>query len=415
MTEHGQDDLPLLTEPADGAPRIVADEAGLADVCRQLAAGHSPVGLDTERAHGFRYRSSAYLVQLRSPETGTVLVDPVPFGIPADLSVLGAALAKRQWILHAASQDLPCLREAGMLPSTLFDTELAGRLLNLPRVGLGPLIEREFGVRLLKEHSAADWSSRPLTADWLSYAALDVELLIPLREHLIAQLEAAGKDEWARQEFAHLVVHADDEPEVREDPWRRTSGMHALRQPAQLALVRELWQARDEIAQRLDKGPAKILLDRAISALAELVDARKNEWPDRAALRRIDGFNRRYARRFESNWVDAIERVKAMPRSQWPPLRLSHDGPPAQPRTWESRHPDEYRRWQLVRPVQLEVAKTLDVPPENLLSPAALRQLAWTPPPRVSAATVGDALAEAGARPWQVEHLAGPLAAALSA
>lgn len=408
------EELPVLREPADGPARIVDSPAGLEQLARELRGGTGPVGLDTERAHGFRYRTSAYLVQLRREGVGSVLVDPVPLGIPADLSVLGEALDGVEWVLHAASQDLPSLREAKMLPTSLFDTELAGRLLNLPRVGLGPLIEAEFGVRLLKEHSAADWSSRPMPADWLTYASLDVELLIPLRDRLAEKLAAAGKLGWAQEEFAWLVEHAGAEQAEREDPWRRTGGMHQLRNPAQLAVVRELWTERDKIARKLDKGPAKILIDAAISALAARVDAKNRTWPTRADLRSIDGFNRRYARRYESSWVAALERAKALTPSARPPMRLAHDGPPAQPRSWEARHPEAFARWHAVRPAELEVAERVDVPAENLLSPAILRQLAWEPPATVTPDTVAEHLRAHGARAWQAGLLAEPLAAALS-
>lgn len=413
MSEQSRD-LPVLAEPADGPARVVATHEDLQTLADQLRRGSGPVGLDTERAHGFRYRASAYLVQLRREDVGTVLVDPVPFGIPADLSVLGKALTGTQWVLHAASQDLPCLAEAKMFPTSLFDTELAGRLLNLPRVGLGPLIEQEFGVRLLKEHSAADWSVRPLPEDWLTYAALDVELLIPLREVLRTQLEKAGKLAWAEEEFAWLAAHAGDVPSDRVDPWRRTAGLHTLKTPTQLAVVRELWQAREEIARKLDKGPAKILIDNAMTALASRVDVKANRWPGRDDIRSIDGFNRRYARRYESTWVTALEKAKALTRAALPPTRLAHTGPPQQPRSWENRHPDEFARWQAVRPVQLEVAESVDVPPENLLSPATLRWLAWQPPSAVTPDTVADALRSHGAREWQISLLARPLAEVLA-
>ena len=111
-----------------------------------------------------------------------------------------------EWILHAASQDLPCLSELGMWPDRLFDTELAARLAGLPRVGLAAVIEQLLGFGLAKEHSAADWSTRPLPEPWLRYAALDVEVLTELREELIELLEADGKLEFAEQEFAAILA-----------------------------------------------------------------------------------------------------------------------------------------------------------------------------------------------------------------
>ncbi|HET9650307.1 MAG TPA: ribonuclease D, partial [Microlunatus sp.] len=256
MTDTGTDnaassapDTPILTAPRDGLPAVVTTAAQLARTIEELAAGHGPVAVDAERAHGFRYSQRAYLLQLRRAGSGTHLVDPVAFGQPADLSELRAAIAEAEWVIHAASQDLPCLVDVGLTPRTLFDTELAGRLLNYPRVALGTLLEELLGVRLLKEHSAADWSTRPIPQAWLNYAALDVELLIDLRDVLADQLAAAGKDAWAREEFAALVAGAGMPPPVREDPWRRTSGMHKVRNRRQLAYVAELWNTRDAIAR----------------------------------------------------------------------------------------------------------------------------------------------------------------------
>ncbi|HEX8781140.1 MAG TPA: ribonuclease D, partial [Nocardioides sp.] len=222
-TAEGTEPAPLLTL-RDGLPPVVDTPAALAEACEALAAAGGPVAIDAERASGYRYSARAYLIQLRREGAGTWLVDPIPFGT---LEPLQEALAGTEWILHAATQDLPCLREVGLEPAALFDTELAGRLLGYPRVGLATLVETVLGQRMRKEHSAADWSTRPLPKAWLDYAALDVEVLLELREALGAELDAAGKREWARQEFEHLVTAVPSGP--RQDPWRRTSGMHRAR------------------------------------------------------------------------------------------------------------------------------------------------------------------------------------------
>ena len=168
---------PLLTL-RDGLPPVVQTEPALADVGAAIAAGTGPVAIDAERASGYRYSSRAYLIQLRREGAGTFLVDPIAF---ESLEPLERALDGAEWILHAATQDLPCLTAVGLHPSGLFDTELAGRLLGYPKVGLATLVEELLGSRLAKEHSAVDWSTRPLPAPWLEYAALDVEVLVELR------------------------------------------------------------------------------------------------------------------------------------------------------------------------------------------------------------------------------------------
>ena len=133
--------VPLL-EPRGGLPPVVATDAALAEVTGGLAGGDGPVAVDAERASGYRYGQRAYLVQLRRSGAGTVLIDPIAC---PDLSGVDAALQDAEAVLHAASQDLPCLAEIGFRPRRLFDTELAGRLLGYPRVALGTLVEEVLG------------------------------------------------------------------------------------------------------------------------------------------------------------------------------------------------------------------------------------------------------------------------------
>ncbi len=402
------DDLPVLSAPAEPINDVVASPDALAEALTLLRSGSGPVAVDAERAQGYRYSGRAYLIQLRRVGSGTFLVDPTAFGdAGGELLPLAEAIEDEEWIIHAATQDIPCLVEAGMVPRRLFDTELAGRLLGHPRVALGTLIEVYFGQRLLKEHSAADWSTRPLPADWLNYAALDVELLPELRDRLADDLTKAGKDEWARQEFAWLAERATVRPAPRQDPWRRTSGIHAVRSPAGMAIVRELWLARDEIARRLDKAPGRILQDKAIAELAT------HTKPGRNDLRSVPGFQRRNTRRYESDWVAALERAQALSRSQLPPLHLPSDAPPP-PRSWENRDPEAYARYLALREVMAILAEEHHLPAENLLTPDSWRRLAWQPPDDRSAAGVDAFLLGQQARAWQREITAAPLAAALA-
>ena len=257
--------VPLLV-PAGPVAGPITDPGELAEWAARLGSGSAdPVALDAERASGFRYGSRAYLVQLRRTDVGTALLDPIALG---DLSVLDEPLSRSEWVLHAANQDLPCLAEVGIRPRRLFDTELAGRLAGLPRVGLGPLVEQILGLQLRKGHGAADWSTRPLPHDWLVYAALDVEVLIELRDKMEALLRRQGKWEWARQEFEAIVLTPPAVP--RTDPWRRTSGMHRITDRRALAVVRELWESRDRIARRRDVAPHRILPDSAIIAAGDV-------------------------------------------------------------------------------------------------------------------------------------------------
>jgi ribonuclease D len=358
--------------------------------------------VDAERASGYRYTQRAYLVQLRREGAGTVLIDPIPL---PDLRELDEAIAAPEWVLHAASQDLPCLSELGLKPRRLFDTELAARLAGFERVGLAALTESLLGYTLEKHHSAADWSTRPLPASWLSYAALDVELLVDLRDILAAELERQGKAHWAAEEFAALVASAGEPPRQRPDPWRRTSGMHRVRGARALARVRALWYARDEIAARRDTTPGRVLPDAAIVAAAE-ADPR-----DERSLIALPGFGGRSVRRLANTWLDALSRARAMTDDELPHTPPS-DGPPP-PHRWAERDPAAAARLARCRELVTGLATTHRLPPENLISPDSVRRLAWTPPEPLDEEAVREVLAGFGARHWQVELIAPGLTVAL--
>ncbi|GAB2486176.1 ribonuclease D [Luteococcus sediminum] len=400
--------MAVLDRPRDGAPTVVDTPEALAASVAALAGGTGAVAVDTERAQGFRYSSKAYLLQFRRTGSGTHIIDPIAFedasGVP-QLQELQEAIVDATWIIHAASQDLPCLVEAGLVPRTIFDTELAGRLLGLDRVGLGAMIERYFGLRLLKEHSAADWSRRPLPDEWVNYAALDVELLVELCETMTGELETAGKLGWAMQEFDHLVEHCTDPVKPRPERWRRTHGMHQVRTPIGLAVVRELWSVRDELASRLDKAPGRLVQDSAVSELAaKAATTRPPHVPSKEELRQVNGFKRRTAKQYENNWVAALERVSAMSRAQLPSARVPTDGPPP-PRSWERRHPEAFARWNRVRPATQEMAEKLSMAPENLIAPDALKRITFEPPSPLESQALDARLAELQVRPWQRELL----------
>ncbi|MFD3326531.1 ribonuclease D [Streptomyces sp. NPDC058701] len=394
--------IPLL-EPREGIPPVVADAESLARVVAAFAAGTGPVAVDAERASGYRYGQRAYLVQLRREGAGSALIDPV--GCP-DLSDLGEALSGTEWILHAATQDLPCLRDIGMVPTSLFDTELAGRLAGFPRVGLGAMVEGVLGYALEKGHSAVDWSTRPLPEPWLRYAALDVELLVDLRDALEKELDRQGKLEWARQEFDAIAAAPPAPP--RKDPWRRTSGMHKVRRRRQMAVVRELWESRDRIAQRRDVSPGKVLSDGAIVEAALGLPANVQ------ALSALPGFGQRMGRRQLDQWMAAVDRAKGLPESELPQPGASAAGPPP-PRSWADKDPEAAARLSAARTAVSAIAEGLNLPQENLIAPDTVRRLCWEPPSRLDPAVIAEALAGHGARPWQIEQVTPALVTALAA
>ncbi|MFC9955272.1 ribonuclease D [Streptomyces prasinus] len=393
--------IPLL-EPREGIPPVITDDAALAEVIAAFAAGTGPVAVDAERASGYRYGQRAYLVQLRREGAGSALIDPVAC---PDLSGLGEALSGVEWVLHAATQDLPCLREIGMLPTRLFDTELAGRLAGFPRVGLGAMVENVLGFVLEKGHSAVDWSTRPLPEPWLRYAALDVELLVDLRDALEKELDRQGKLEWAWQEFD--AITSAPPPEPRKDPWRRTSGMHKVRRRRQMAVVRELWQTRDRIAQRRDVSPGKVLSDAAIVEAALALPA------DVHALAALNGFGARVGRRQLEQWQAAVDRARTLSESQLPQPGQPVTGPPP-PRAWADKDPVAAARLSAARAGVSALAERLNMPQENLITPDTVRRVCWEPPQPAGPESVAAALAGYGARPWQVEQVTPVLVAALA-
>lgn len=396
-------EIPLLHEPVEGVPEPVTTNAALDDLITRMSTGTGPVAMDAERASGYRYSQRAYLVQLRRAGVGTAIIDPIE--LPA-LTRLNTAMGGAEWILHAANQDLPCLAELGLHPKSLFDTELAGRLLGEERVALGTMVEQHLGVRLEKGHSAADWSTRPLPHEWLAYAALDVELLSELRDLLAAALAAAGKDEWALQEFEAVRLAPPNPP--KPDPWRRTSGIHKVRNRRQLAAVRALWQARDEYAARRDIAPGRVLPDAAIVAAARS-EARRAT--DLAALPVFSGPRQR---RQLTRWFEALESAWQLADDELPlTTGPGGDGVPP-PARWRERDPEAADRLASARAVVAHLAETHQVLAQNLLASDVVRRLAWAPPSPLDPTAVRERLAELGARPWQIDLTAELLVAALT-
>ena len=402
--------IPLL-QPSAGTPEIIETEAGFQQALEQLAQGSGPFAVDAERASGFRYSARAYLIQIKRTDGGLHLIDPIPFGPGHKLFIdLNNLLNTDEVILHASTQDLPCLRELGLNPAKLFDTELAGRIAGLPRVGLGPLLESIMGVLLAKEHSAADWSARPLPKEWLTYAALDVELLVELRNHMYKILEDAKKLPWALEEFASILKAPPAPPRV--DPWRRTSGMHKIKRRDQLAVIKSLWMARDEIASKQDIAAGKLLNDSAIVELAIAVPTTKKEFEK--CLRPL-GLRARWMENLQL-WLDSIASAVALPEDQWPSMRTNADTlPPI--KLWRDKFPEKFAPLSHARAASELIAEDNQIPVENLITPEHVRRVCWKPPvgatSTLSVSLVESALSELGARQWQIDLVAPSLAAAL--
>jgi ribonuclease D len=396
---------PLLA-PAEGVPELCVSAEEIAAAAHQLARGNGPFAIDAERASGFRYSNRAYLVQIRRAGAGTVLIDPVNHGgSPIDaLAPVAQALAEDEWVLHAADQDLPCLAEIGLRPNKLYDTELAGRLAGFERVNLAAMVQRLLGLQLMKGHGAADWSKRPLPADWLNYAALDVEVLLELRDAIAAVLEEQGKTEWAAQEFEHLRTYVAQP--TRRDRWRRTSGIHKVRNPRALAAVRELWITRDNIARSRDIAPGRILPDAAIINAATVDPKTAQE------LTALPVFGGTKQRRSAQVWLDALDRARNNPDP--PSTSEAPNGPPPAAR-WARRKPEAAVRLEAARAGLAELSERVSVPAENLITPEVVRRLCWDwQPVSDAASTIDEFLVDNQVRPWQRELTVPVLTTALT-
>lgn len=391
-----------LTSPEGGVPPIIDTPEALRETEDRMRAGDGPVAVDAERASGFRYGQRAYLAQFKRRGAGIALIDTAAL---TDLSGLSESLDGAEWVLHAASQDLPGLRDLGMEPASVFDTELAARLLGWPKVGLASVVERELGLALAKEHSAQDWSERPLPPAWLNYAALDVEVLLELRDGLERHLREAGKLEWARQEFE--AVRTASPNGVRVDPWRRTSGSHLVKDRRGQAIVKALWEAREEAAIARDTAPGRVLRNQAITAAAQA----KPESLD--ALLAIKEWQSRGTKKRAPEWYRAVAAAMALPEKELPDLRGPRaDGPPP-PRVWSDRRPEAALRLHAAKKVIAALVAEHEIPAENVLQPDALRRLCWDYEGGGEAA-ITAALEDRGARPWQISLVVPPLAAALA-
>ena len=408
-------ELELLKHPRESRVFLVETEAQLKDATAQLAEGEGLFAVDAERASGFKYSQRAYLVQVHRRGTPIFLIDPAALApdiadAPAIFAELALVMQSAPWILHSASQDLPCLNEMGISCPELYDTELGSRIAGFERVGLGAVCERLLGLKLAKEHSAVDWSIRPLHKDWLNYAALDVDVLPDMHDALIAELDAQGKLDWAKQEFAHTLVLRSRAPKV--DRWRGMSGMQHLKDQRSLAIARELWLAREAIAIKVDVSPGRLIPDASIVAVVQ--DPPRTR-PELAGFRAFTG---RARSTYLDTWWGALE--KGLTTRDLPPIKLPAVGIPNH-RNWSQRFPDAAARLEAAKAVVASLSEKHKVPAENILKPDTMRELCFAPPAELdenglpSLSSLVGALLDLGARHWQIELVAPGFVSAMAA
>ena len=399
-------ELPLLQNPRANV-HFITNQSQLADAVATLASSKGSIAIDAERASGFKYSQRAYLVQLRAADTDIFLIDPVATTETVsskEFADLASLMKDREWILHAATQDLPCLNEVGLYPGAIFDTELAGRLAGQPRVGLGALTESLLQFRLAKEHSAADWSTRPLPDAWLNYAALDVDVLHELKTEVEAILSKQGKLEWAKQEFDALLSFRPKPQKL--DRWRGITGLHKVQDRTSLEIARQLWLSREALAQKMDVAPGRLIPDSSILVAAT---EKPKTRPELAAMKSFSG---RASRSYLDTWWEAIQ--SALKSTDLPALKPEKTDALPNHRNWINKFPEADRRLKYAKASLVELSEKKLVPLENLLTPELLRQVSFSPPENLTVQGLSEKLKNLGARQWQVELTAGLILEAFS-
>ena len=408
--------MEILSAPTGGTPAVIESKAEFSSAIEKLALGIGPIAIDAERASGFRYSARAYLIQLFRREGGLHLIDPIALAGAEEIERLNLLLANTESVIHASSQDLECLREFGVVPKILFDTELGARIAGCERVGLASLCENLLGVQIAKEHSAVDWSIRPLRPEWLDYAALDVEVLLDIRDKVEALLQEGGKLDWAKEEFSSALTFTANK--VRRDPWRRTSGMHQIKSRFELAIIRELWNARDELAKSIDLAPGRLLSD------AVLIDLAKHKPESYEAFLALPIMKEKIRNEIQRShlprWWQILRGVYEMDQSLWPDMRARGESIPP-PRVWRDKFPIAHIHLQHARALLSVKAQEVNMPLENLISPEIVRKVLFnegkekiTSYSPDSVKSVSESLHSFGARNWQINLTADALARARS-
>lgn len=384
------DVAPQAVDRPDPGVGLIQSQAAFEHLVERLK--HEPLlAVDTEAASFHRYRDRIYLLQL-STRRETAVVDPLAVTIFAPLAEVLADPGV-EVVFHDADYDLRLLHlEHGVRAVNLFDTRVAAQLLNEPGVGLAALLEKYLGVRLDKRYQRADWSARPLSPEMLEYAAADTRHLPELRDLLREQLRARGRLEWAEEEFALLSAVKWSGPISDEAGYLRLKGAKAL--PGRsLAVLRELYQWREESARRSDKAAFRILNNEPMLFMAQAPPT------DLASLKAVRGLGQEQAERRGREILAAVRRGLEVPESELPRVERPARRP-ADP-AYESRL-ERLKAERNLLAIRYELAPGVLCPNGTLeaiarLNPASLDQMAEIPE----------------LRRWQWREIGGNLLAAL--
>ena len=406
MTQEADPSAPIseLLDKPRLATQLVDSEEQLKGFLQELKNTKFPIALDAERASGFRYGQRAYLLQIAIKDSKIFLIDPVaPFSSSLWEEFI-QAVGSQAWIIHAASQDLPCLTEMNIKPTKILDTELAARLLGLPRVALGTLTEHYLQLRLAKEHSAVDWSERPLPANWLNYAALDVDVLFDLWDQVEQDLVEKKKEAIALAEFDYLLHPAPKV--VKTERWRSMTGLHEVKDQRDLTIAKHLWTAREELAIEKDVAPGRLIPD------ASIVAAVKEHPLSRSELASLKSFAGRASRTFIDTWWKAIE--EGTSSRHLVEVRPKATGIPNH-RNWPQKFPKAHARLIASKELVASISAEQEIPQENILNPEALRGICFEPPEELTLDSISESLREKYVRQWQIDLVAEGLLVSLTA
>jgi ribonuclease D len=372
--------------------RLIDSQAELEQLFRRFE-GEPLLAVDTEAASFHRFHDRIYLLQLSSRQE-TAVVDPLAV---TSLAPLAAALAdpRVEIVFHDADYDLRLLNlEYGFGINNLFDTRIAAQLLNEPGVGLAALLEKYLGVKLDKRYQRADWSARPLSPEMLEYAAADTHHLPTLRDLLREQLRERGRLEWAEEEFGLATGARWLPPDVTEPAYLRLKGAKAL--PGRsLAVLRELFDWRDQLARRTDKAAFRILNNEPMLAMAETPPA------DLAGLKAVRGIGGEQAERRGREILAAVQRGLAVPEGDLPRV----ERPPRRP-----SDPAYEARLERLKTARNLLAGQYELAPGVLCPNGTLEAIA-----RLNPATIEELAKVPELRRWQLREIGGTLLAALGA
>ncbi len=336
------------------------------------------VAVDTESNSLYAYQERVCLIQFSIPNHD-FLVDTLALD---DLSSLAALFSSREIekIFHAAEYDIIMLNQDFEFEfNNLFDTMVAARILGWKAVGLGSILQAQFGIQVEKKYQRADWGKRPLPIDMLVYAQLDTHYLIALQELIKAELEKAGRLPIAEEDFKRAChVNSSHQERNNADCWR-INGVRDL-EPQKRAVLQEICKYRDQMACSLDRPLFKVISNNAIYNIAEACPRSMYE------LESVKGVSTKQARWLGRGLLAAVQ--QGLKTEQPPKL-------PRKPRPSEAYllRVDKLRQWRKNK------GRTMGVESDVVLPKDLLYEFAETNPQTFDQVSV--IMEEV---PWRLEH-----------